>query len=60
MKVKLTILAENDTPAENYGATKEEQEAYCKSLYTFLLNFVQIAAGPVSEKISVDSVEVLE
>ena len=60
MKVRISLLHEDDIPSSVIGATKEEQEDQIKKAWEIVMAHLQIMQNDPSVKVSVESVEVLE
>lgn len=60
MKVRVTLMTENDSPAENIGKTKEERNANAAKAWDLFLDILRVATMGTSDRIELESVEVLD
>lgn len=60
MKVRISLLHEDDVPSSVLGETKEEQEDQIKQAWQMVMAHLQLMQNDPSVKVSVESVEVLE
>lgn len=63
MKVRVTLMTENDAPAEEVGKTAEERNRTVEAGWRWLLDMLRvlrIIAGETSDRIELESAEVLD
>jgi len=60
MKVRVTVMTENNTPAEKAGKTKEERNANAKFVWNVIVALLQTKFLAYDETIELESVEVLD
>lgn len=60
MKIRVTLMTENDSPAESIGKTKEERNANAVKAWNLFLAVLRVAAMGTSDRIELESLEVLD
>lgn len=60
MKVRVTVMTENNAPAEKAGKTKEERNAIAKLAWNVIVSLLQTKFLAYDETIELESVEVLD
>lgn len=57
MKVRVTLMTENDVPAGNMGPDIEEKS---RRAWEALCDMINLAGGPNKDKVTLESVEIVE
>lgn len=57
MKVRVTLMTENDVPAGNIGPDIEEK---ARRAWEALCAMINLAGGPNKDKVTLESVEIVE
>jgi len=60
MKVRVTLMTENNVPAEKVGKTKEERNAIAANAWNYVLAMFRAMIPYTTDKIELESVEVLD
>ena len=60
MKIRITLLTENDIPADVAFSSKEEAEKTTKIAWDIALRLLMLQSNDPSEKASVESVDILD
>ena len=60
MKVRVTLMTENDTPAERVGKTVEERNRNAEAGWHLILALLRIMVGETGDRIELESAEVLD
>ena len=60
MKIRVTLMTENDTPAWKAGRTKEEIETTAKQAWDLFAALLLANAKSKSERLTVESVELID
>ena len=60
MKIRVTLMTENDTPAWKAGLTKEEIETTAKQTWDLFAAVLMANAKSKSERLTVESVELID
>ena len=60
MKIRVTLLTENNEPTNTVGETKQEVEAEAKRAWEVLAYLLEGLSEDKSEKCTVESVELVE
>ena len=60
MKIRITLLTENDTPADVRFSSKEEAEKTVKKAWDIAIQLLMLQSNDPSEKASVESVDILD
>ena len=60
MKVRVTFMTENSSPAEIIGKTKEERNNIARAAWNLVLPILRTMICDTDEKIELESVEVLD
>ena len=60
MKVRVTLMTENNSPADRIGKTKEERNANAKAGWYLILAILRTMIRDADDKIELESVEVLD
>lgn len=59
MKVRVTLMTENDTPAEKIGKTAEERNRTAEAAWRMILAMLRNMFDEAGDKIELESAEVL-
>ena len=60
MKVRVTLMTENNSPVDSVGKTKEERNANAKAAWYLILAILRTLIRDTDDKIELESVEVLD